>query len=307
MYSGQDTDRIAFVGGSEGREGRLPRTHACLVVLQGAEIGRDFRLRKPRMVIGRSPEAEIRLLDPQVSRAHALLLRSVDQDGDMVYEVQDLGSANRTFVNGRAVGRGRLADGDKIRVGDTFLKFVLLDEIEARFHAEIRHRIKYDQLSGLLTKESLYLALGAELERCLDYGLPLSLMMMDLDFFKTVNDTYGHLMGSHVLAEVGRLIREAIRDADVSARYGGEEFISYLAETDAAGAVLAAERIRQAIEVHRFSADGQTARITISIGVAAAPANGRDIRALVAAADRALYQAKGLGRNRVCVAASGES
>jgi diguanylate cyclase (GGDEF)-like protein len=191
-------------------------------------------------------------------------------------------------------------DGDEIQIGDTVLKFVVLDDVEARFHAEVRNRITYDQLTGLLTKESLYLAIEHELARCRRYGLPLAVLMMDLDRFKSVNDTHGHLMGSHVLSEVGRLIRESIRAADVSARYGGEEFVSYLAETPLAGARQAAERVRAAIEGHPFTLDGVTIRVTISIGVAVCPEHGRDLKTLVARADKALYRAKESGRNRVC-------
>ena len=125
--------------------------------------------------------------------------------------------------------------------------------------------------------------------------------MMDLDHFKSVNDTHGHLMGSHVLAEVGRLIRDSIRTVDVSARYGGEEFVSYLPEAFLAGAHQVAERVRRAIESHSFSLDGRTIRVTISIGIALFPEHGREINTLVARADKALYRAKESGRNRVCV------
>ena len=125
--------------------------------------------------------------------------------------------------------------------------------------------------------------------------------MMDLDRFKSVNDTHGHQMGSHVLAEVGRLIRESIRGADVAARYGGEEFVVYLPDTGLPGATLAAERIREAIEHHSFSLDSVTIPVTISIGIAACPEHGRDIKSLVGRADRALYRAKETGRNRVSV------
>ncbi len=186
------------------------------------------------------------------------------------------------------------------------LKFVILDCVDAKFHAEIRDRINYDALTGLLTKESLYLALESELGRCQSFGLPLAVLMMDLDWFKSVNDTYGHAMGSHVLAEVGRLIRDNAREVDVSARYGGEEFVGYLAETDMAGARLVGERIREAIEAHRFVLDGVTARITISIGIAVMPEHGDDLKTLVNAADRALYAAKNAGRNRVCPASLAE-
>lgn len=288
-------------------DSELSKTQSCLIVLKGAEIGRDFRLRGSGLLIGRSPAADIRIPDEQASREHARLDLSIDVQGpDPTYVITDLGSTNRTFVNSRPVDRIVLRDGDKIQIGDTVLKYVVLDHIEATFHAEIRNRITYDQLTGLLTKESLYLALDMELERCLRYALPLSVLMMDLDFFKSVNDRHGHLMGSHVLAEVGRLIRESIRESDVSGRYGGEEFISYLTEADAVGARLAAERIRSAIEKHPFTLDDVTMQVTISIGIATEPEHGAERRALVKAADEALYRAKESGRNRVCVAGETE-
>jgi two-component system cell cycle response regulator len=284
-------------------DGRLHKSQASLVVLQGAEIGRNFRLRKGSMIIGRSAGADIRLPDNEASREHARInFAGKLPDHEAAYFITDLGSTNHTLVNSKPVESVRLQDGDKIQIGGTLLKFVILDDIEATFHAEVRDLINYDQLTGLLTKESLYIALERELQRCLRYKLPLSVLMMDLDFFKSVNDGYGHLMGSHVLAEVGRLIRKSIRVSNISGRYGGEEFISYLAETDAAGARMAAERIRTTIESHQFTLDDVSVHVTISIGIAAAPGHGRDIKTLVAAADRALYRAKETGRNLVCIA-----
>jgi diguanylate cyclase (GGDEF)-like protein len=108
-------------------------------------------------------------------------------------------------------------------------------------------------------------------------------------------------MGSHVLSEVGRLIARSIRGADVAARYGGEEFVAYLPETDGAGAVQVAERIRMSVETTEFALDDQTARTAISVGIALFPAHGNDLKSLVSRADRALYRAKEEGRNRVCL------
>jgi two-component system cell cycle response regulator len=299
----KDLDRTIAFQRPRLDSGELNKTQSSLIVLKGAEIGRDFRLRGSGLVIGRSPDVDIRLPDDQASREHARLDRTVDVRGPgPTWVITDLQSTNRTFVNSKLVERAVLEDGDKIQIGDSVLKFVVLDNIEANFHAEIRNRITYDQLTGLLTKESLYLAFQMELQRCLRYELPISVLMMDLDFFKSVNDGHGHLMGSHVLAEVGRLIRESIRESDVSGRYGGEEFISYLTETDAAGSWLAAERIRTAIGTHPFTLDDVTIEVKISIGIATAPEHGSEIRALVKAADEALYRAKETGRNKVCLA-----
>ena len=295
-------DRTMSIDRSSLDTDRFRKHHAALVVLQGADIGRNFRLRRGQMIIGRGFGVEIRVADDLVSREHARLECLWDPETQTaIYTVVDLDSTNHTYVNTGRVKTATLREGDKIQVGDTVLKFVLLDDIEAKFHEEIRNRISYDQLTGLLTKESLYMALEMELKRCLRYGLPLAVLMMDLDRFKSVNDTRGHPMGSHVLSEVGRLIRESIRTADVAARYGGEEFVAYLSETTLIGAAQAAERIRKAIEDQPFTLDGTTIQVTISIGIAACPEHGRDIAALVARADRALYRAKGGGRNRVCI------
>jgi diguanylate cyclase (GGDEF)-like protein len=284
------------------------QVHPGLVVIQGLEIGRQYRLRRSEMIVGRDEAAHLRIPDERISRRHALL--KLLQDGrrkSQRVEIQDLGSTNGTLVNGEPVDWAELHDGDKILLGDTVLKFVLQDDLDARFHQEIRNRIAYDQLTGLLTKESLYLAMESELRRCQRFDLPMAVLMMDLDRFKSVNDGHGHLMGSHVLSEVGRLIREAIRSTDVAARYGGEEFLAYLSEVDVETGLEIAERVRAAIEAHTFTRvddDGNrdSLRTTISLGVSAHPRHGRSLQSLVAAADAALYRAKESGRNRVCTA-----
>src|SRR3989475_4177300 len=237
--------------------GRFKKAHASLVVLRGAEIGRDFRLRRAHMILGRGAEADIRILDGLTSREPALTELEWDEgrrSGRLA--LTDLGSTNGTLVNNRPAERIELKEGDKIQVGGTLLKFVLLDDIEVRYHEEVRNRITYDRLTGLLTKESLDLALEMDLKRCRRYGLPMAVLMMDLDHFKSVNDTHGHLVGSHVLSEVGRLIRESLRDDDVSARYGGEEFIAYLSERTGLEARQAAERVRRTIGKERITHDG---------------------------------------------------
>jgi len=259
------------------------------------------------MVIGRGASADVCLPDQGASREHARIeFQGTGKSQSATYLLTDLGSTNHTFVNSEQMDSIQLRDGDKIRIGDSVLKFVVLDNIEAKFHAEVRDLISYDQLTGLLTKESLYLAFERELKRCLSYGLSMGVLMMDLDRFKSVNDGHGHLMGSHVLSEVGRLIQQSVRVTDVSARYGGEEFISYLSETDTAGSEMAAERIRSAIEAFAFKLDETSIQVTISVGIAIAPEHGTSLKALVATADRALYRAKETGRNRVCLAEASE-
>ena len=144
--------------------------------------------------------------------------------------------------------------------------------------------------------------------------MPFCVLMMDLDHFKNVNDRYGHLVGSQTLEEVGGIITRALRAGDVAARFGGEEFAAFLLNADCAQGLVAAERVRTAVESHPFAAvrraapsadPGETFPLTISVGVAAYPDDARDPIELVELADTALYRAKHAGRNRVtayCVA-----
>jgi diguanylate cyclase (GGDEF)-like protein len=129
----------------------------------------------------------------------------------------------------------------------------------------------------------------------------MSLLMLDIDHFKNINDSYGHLMGDHVLREVGKIISEQLRSTDFTARYGGEEFVVILPLTTEEQSQMLAERLRQAIAETRFTSEGKPFGITVSIGTAAlTPGALLKRRDLVDKADKALYQAKKLGRNQVC-------
>ena len=130
---------------------------------------------------------------------------------------------------------------------------------------------------------------------------------MDLDHFKRINDTYGHMVGSRTLQDVGVIIKAALRSGDVAARFGGEEFAVFLLDADYAQALVAAERVRRAVEQHSFSTatqgaagPGESFHITISIGIACCPDDAREPIQLVELADSALYRAKRNGRNLIC-------
>lgn len=160
-----------------------------------------------------------------------------------------------------------------------------------------------DPVTHLLNRRGLVRRLSAELDRVRRYNSPLALLLIDLDRFKQVNDTYGHLAGDNVLTEMGNLLQRATRSVDVVARYGGEEFVIVLPETGAEGALVFAERIRERIATHKFTfAPGITSHITASIGVANFPSTGvHSPEELLHSADLALYRAKESGRNTVQV------
>jgi diguanylate cyclase (GGDEF)-like protein len=281
----------------------VKKIHAALIIIEGAEIGKQYFLRRSLYAIGRSADVDISIKsDSMISRRHAQIEIIFDQQSETTqYLLTDLNSTNYTYVNGKQVAQHYLTNGDKIHVGDTTLKFAFLDDIDARFHKEIQHRISYDALTSLLTKEFFYLALESELKRCRTNRLPLSLLMLDIDFFKKVNDIYGHQAGSFVLSEIGRLIQNNLRIFDLSARYGGEEFISFLVETTSQQALMVSERLRNAIGSHVFVYEGKSINITISIGIAQYPQDGHATNELVAKADKALYRCKNTGRNKVCL------
>jgi two-component system, cell cycle response regulator len=278
------------------------RQAATVIVVQGPDIGRHFPLRRNRVVLGRGEAADIVLQDKEISRAHAAI-EGMRLGGETIYRLVDLGSTNHVFVNGEQVDVHLLADGDKVRLGDIVLKFELHDAIDAKFHTEIRNRIRYDDLTGLLTYESFRTALDWELERYASSAKGCAVVMMDLDDFKRLNDTYGHLAGSYVLSEVGALIRGNLRHFDVAARYGGEEFVAYLPETSTVEAWTATERLRQLMAEKVFEHQGRAIRLTISMGISHFPQDGKLLAPLVQVADERLYRAKREGKNRVCGAA----
>jgi two-component system cell cycle response regulator len=274
------------------------RTVATLVVVRGPDMGRHYQLRRNRVVIGRSDVADFVLHDREVSRAHAMI-SLLHLGSEAIYRLTDLGSTNHVYVNGNQTAEHFLADGDKIQLGEVLLKFELHDAIDSKFHTEIRHRIHYDDLTGLLTYESFRTALTWELERESSAAKGCAVVMMDLDDFKKLNDTHGHLAGSAVLREVGSVIRGRIRHFDVAARYGGEEFVAYLPETEAGEAWTAAERLRATIERHPFAHGERHIPVTISMGISHFPEDGRELAPLVQRADERLYRAKREGKNRV--------
>jgi two-component system, cell cycle response regulator len=276
--------------------------------MRGEQLAAPIPLERDEVILGRALEADVRVNDARASRLHARIRTERDpHTGEAVYRVTDLGSTNGTLLNGEPVADAYLQDGDKLTIGEQLLRFELLDDIDREFQHHIHRLLAHDELTGLLTSKSFFSELRREAARAADEAMPFCVLMMDLDHFKSVNDRYGHLVGSQTLEEVGSLITRALRAGDVAARFGGEEFAAFLLNADCAQGLVAAERVRAAVESHPFAAarrasqadGGETFRLTISVGVAAYPDDARDPIELVELADTALYRAKNLGRNRV--------
>jgi two-component system cell cycle response regulator len=290
---------------------RLPGSsekHAFLLVLSGPQFGDIFPLASGReLILGRREDSDLQIRDDGVSRRHA----SIEVRGEGAV-LRDLDSANGTYVDGKRVPEARLVDGSRVHVGgQTTLKFIWADELEARYQMKLAEGALQDPLTGLYNRRHFEERLGSELAAAQRHARPVSLLMVDVDHFKTINDQHGHLAGDEALKMVAFVLRGAVRKEDVLARYGGEEFVVVARETAGDGAQALAERIRRAVEKSRCTWHGQDLGVTVSIGLTVSVGlaqfvPGRSERELIEAADRALYLAKQGGRNRVVTVSLGD-
>ena len=268
---------------------------ASLRQMNGKFIGRKYPINKGSTLVGRDPGLDITIQEESVSRRHAELLF----DGETL-QVVDLESTNGTFVNDKQIKNRTASHGDLIRFGSIVFKYIPSGSIETVFHDELHNLAHLDGLTGCYNRKYIIDYLETEVKRCQKLEVPFSLLMFDLDLFKKVNDTYGHLAGDYVLKETVRLLKEKIlRASDVLGRYGGEEFVIVLSEAPHRTATDIAERIRKGIERHGFIFDSNKMEITISVGVASMKSGDTSLT-MLEEADKALYKAKESGRNKVC-------
>jgi len=281
----------------------MSRRVPVLVALAGDQIGTTWVIDGRDALIGRDAECAIPLTDGRCSRAHARLkVLSPPGGGPDALIIEDLHSTNGTMLNDAPlVAPHVLRENDRVRIGATVLAFDYRDLREVEAHRTLEHLAAVDVLTGLHNRRSLDDALRREHERSLRTGRPWSTMMLDVDHFKRVNDTYGHPAGDRVLATIAAILRKQLRTADIPGRWGGEEFAVVLPETDIVAAEAVAERVREAIASEVIDGGEVGLVVTASIGVAQAAAGGRDPHEVLAAADEALYEAKREGRNRVRV------
>lgn len=273
-------------------------TSPVLVVISGKPLGKSFFLAKESTVLGRELTAEICIGETHISRRHTEF--KVTKDG---IQVMDLGSTNGTYVNDQKVESPvTIKDGDLIRCGSTILKFLREGKIENIHYGKMYDLATRDDLTQALNKKTILELINEEFARCQPKGEALTLVFFDLDHFKKINDTYGHLAGDYVLREVSLLVKnKMIRGQDALGRYGGEEFALVLRETPLRIAVDVAERIRSTIEKNLFVFEGKQIAVTISMGIATLDSTTKNADDLLNLADQALYDAKNQGRNRVSV------
>jgi two-component system cell cycle response regulator len=271
---------------------------ACLVNLHppGPDIGRRFPLTEWQYVVGRDTESGLIVGRSSVSRQHARLYLNND-----MWWVEDLGSTNGTFVNEqRCMAPQQLTDSDLLRFGDAIYKFLYGTNIESAYHEALHNMAIQDGMTGIHNKRYFTEFLDREIAVSSRHGHPLTLVMFDVDHFKSVNDGHGHLAGDAVLKDLTARIRPRIRREDLFARYGGEEFACVLPSTALPGGVVFAEHLRSIIEERPCMFENQRIAYTISIGVTTMHREtGVDSASLIRRADENLYAAKRGGRNRV--------
>ena len=268
----------------------------CLVVIYAPssnQLGKRFSLHDGLVQIGRGAENDVVLLSDSVSRRHA---RIDTRAGG--YYIVDTHSTNGTYVNDELVEDQPLERGDQIKIGDTIMKFLSGADLESQYHETIYRMTITDGLTGVHNKRYFIEQLDRELSRAARHQRPLTMIMCDIDHFKSVNDEFGHLAGDHVLKEVAQLGRARLRPDDVISRYGGEELAIILPETDLAGGVLIADELRRMIATATFVFEDEDIDVTVSCGVAQLDP-GWSSYDFVKAADEQLYEAKREGRNRV--------
>lgn len=273
---------------------RVGKTDACLVVIYGINLGKRYNLTTKTNIIGRSEEARIQIDQESISRKHARITAKSSK-----HEITDLGSTNGTYVNDELVSSSELRDGDFVKIGRTIFKYLSGSNIESEYHEEIYRLTTTDGLTRTFNKRFFIESLDREISRCDRYQRYLSLVLFDIDHFKLINDTHGHLAGDDILRQLAELVASNTRREDILARYGGEEFAIVLPEVDSEGAVTFAQKCRTIVAEQRFAFESEHIPLTISLGVTTMYGRRVPHTELIRQADDALYQAKRNGRNRV--------
>jgi two-component system cell cycle response regulator len=270
-------------------------TQSCLVEIHGPELGKHFVIDEEALTIGRDDGNSIMVDMDNVSRRHAKVFgRGKD------HFVKDLNSTNGTYLNEEEVrGEMPLRSGDFIKIGGAIFKFLSGGDIERLYHEEIYNLTISDGLTQINNKRYLVEFVEREMGRCHRYNRSLSMVMFDIDHFKVINDTNGHLAGDYVLRELAQIIKPRIRKEECFARYGGEEFVVVMPEAGAENARKFAEKVRKLVEDHPFTFEAKSIQVTISLGVADLTGDMTEPLQFLKVADTNLYKAKRGGRNRV--------
>jgi diguanylate cyclase (GGDEF)-like protein len=282
---------------------QMVRDRATLTLVTGPQAGAIYTLTAAETTIGRGKDCTIRVDDPGLSRTHARVVRRPESG----YLLEDLGSSNGTTVLGERIKSRPLSHGDSIALGATVgFRFSITDAVEEGLLRRLYESSILDGLTGTFNRKHFGDRLAGEIAFAKRHRTKLSLLIVDFDHFKRINDTFGHPAGDEVLRSAVGVIKRALRTEDILARYGGEEFAIIARGIDVKKGMQFAERIRTTVAAARIVFEDKTIPVTVSVGVASLNCcpEGAGIDELVALADERLYAAKQGGRNR-CVGAPG--
>ena len=266
---------------------------ALLLVLSGTRLGHRLVLGDAVVDIGRGSAAGLILDADSISRKHARIERFGGG-----HKIVDLGSTNGTYVNGARVKEQILKDGDRIGIGKALLKYLAGGNIEGAYHEEVQRLMRFDPLTNISNKRHFDESLRLSVFTAAGAAKPLSLIVFDLDHFKKVNDTYGHMAGDAVLCGATAAVQTILSPTELFGRVGGEEFAVVCEDADLQSALERAEAIRRAVSREPYAFEEKRLPVTVSAGVAQL-ADAEEAEGLFDRADAQLYAAKGAGRNCV--------
>lgn len=266
---------------------------ALMLVLSGPRLGHRLVLGDAPVDVGRGSAAGLILDADSVSRKHARIERFGGG-----HKIVDLGSTNGTYVNGTRVKEQILKDGDRIGIGKALLKYIAGGNIEGAYHEEVQRLMRFDPLTNIFNKRHFDESLRLAVFTAAGGAKPLSLIVFDLDHFKKVNDTHGHMAGDAVLCGATAAVQSILSPAEVFGRVGGEEFAVLCEDVDLEGMLERAEAIRRSVSREPYSFEDKKLPVTVSVGVAQL-AEGEEAEGLYERADAQLYAAKAAGRNCV--------
>jgi two-component system, cell cycle response regulator len=268
---------------------------AFLVVLAGPKLGHRTLLGEQPLEIGRASGCGLVLDTDSVSRQHA----RVEWTG-VTHRIVDLGSTNGTFVNEHRISEQTLNDGDRLQIGKVLVKYIGGGNIEGAYHEEIQRLMRFDGLTGVHNKSHFEETLHSVIANTRTTPLPVSLSVLDLDYFKRINDSYGHAAGDAVLRQVAGVVAGQLSQHELLARVGGEEFAILCPGLVLRAAYELAERVRRAVESAECRFENTIIPVTLSLGVAERPAGSDETgEGLYERSDTQLYAAKAAGRNCV--------
>ena len=264
-----------------------------LVALHGPLLGRTFTIEQPVLTIGRSSQCDIQIEDDKVSRKHA----EINLRDGLVW-LTDLQSTNGSYVNSKRVSEIPLNDGDLVLIGRVLFKFIHSSLVENRFFGQMYSLATTDFLTGIANRQQIINLLEQEFSRARRYDRPLSILVYDIDRFKEINDTYGHLAGDQMLIESSRIVKDHLRVEDHYGRLGGDEFLVICPETPAENALALGKRIQVVLSKTDFLVKDKIVFFTISVGAATLSPKVSSPDEFSLLADQALYRAKNAGRNQ---------